>query len=132
LSEKDEISVRNRTKAVLDGTDPVMIVLNGRIKNVFKAMIEWNPSASDNIPSVIRAGLPLPLGGPKSDTSAKKAYRSAFLEAARREFVSKGFAFYAPQLAEASFLSSRIINLALVLHGELLDQLLEAEMLNRR
>lgn len=45
-------------------------------------------------------------------------FSSLFLPAATQEFEKRGFAFFAPELAQASLRVRKVINLSLLLHGE--------------
>merc|ERR1712150_106533 len=67
-------------------------------------------------------------GGGGGGEGLAVTYDSMFRDAARAEFVSKGFAFYAVELADASLTANRIMNLVLDLYGaDILDGLVLRE-----
>lgn len=112
-------TIQGRTLAVLRAEDPVLQTLDNRVKDIFRNMVAWTPRTSQIAPIQMRSGRILSIEG-----EARISFDELFRAAARKEFATKGFAFYAEELTEACLQSSRIINHILDLYGApLLDQL---------
>lgn len=124
LTTDTEESIKNRTSAVLRGEDPVLKLLDNRMRSVFRSMMLWNPQ-TQVVPVRLKTGRTLTLssvtgGGQQqqgSSASEDYTYDALFQNAAKEEFRSKGFAFYATELAEVNLKSCRVINLVLDLYG---------------
>jgi len=123
LTNDAEDTIRNRTIATLRGEEPVIKLLDNRMRQIFHNMILFNPSTEKQVPTCLRTGRMLSIS---TDEAKNKidSFDTLFKQAAKREFVSKGFAFYANELAEASLLSCRTINLIVSVYGSsVLDKL---------
>lgn len=117
-------SLHNRTKATLKGEDPVIKLLDNRMRKIFRELLVTNPTNHQQVPTSIRSGRALSLNRNlmEESRSSDASFNSLFKKAAKQEFISKGFSFYSDELAKTSLLACRTINLILSIHGE---QLLE-------
>jgi len=138
FSSNSEEILRSRTVAVMRMEDPVIKLLDNRMRNVFRDMMMFHPSsqmASDahrQVPTSIRTGRKLFFLGPVSGLTRSEEERkqngstgegtfgAAFKKYAKDEFSKRGFSFYATELADASLTASRIINLSLNVYGSLI------------
>ncbi len=139
--DRDSIeSLQSRTKSTLKGEDPVIQLLDNRMRDVFR-MLVMNPlnETPQQVPTSLKTGRNFNsfLNGRRrqgrqqqqpvpTSTSALKSndtFDSIFKKRAKQEFIKKGFAFYSNELAEASLLASRTINLVLGIHFQVIEKL---------
>ena len=113
LPSSSEESLLNRSKATLNGEDPVIKLLDNRMRDIFRLLVISNPQKRQQAPSSLRTGRSLSTGEAPNNESND----SLFKEAAKQEFTVNGFAFYSNELAEASLLASRTINLVIATCG---------------
>ena len=117
-----EECIRSRTVATMRGDDPVIQLLDNRMRNIFREMMVLNPSSLQQVPDSIRSGRAmLSTGG----NSVQGVYGDAYLKASKEEFVKKGFSFYADELAESTLVGHRIMNLTLHVHGPWVDRMMK-------
>jgi hypothetical protein len=120
LPPSAEETIMSRTRATLRGEDPVIKLLDNRMREIFRQMMVCNPQTLEQVPTMLRTGRALSIhnnSGSSSSNQNVTTYGSVFTKAAKKEFTSKGFALYANELAEASLLASRIINLSMSVYG---------------
>jgi len=117
-----EGSIRSRTVATMRGDDPVIQLLDNRMRNIFREMMVLNPSSRQQVPDSIRTGRIMSSAG---GNSVQGVYGDAFLRASKEEFVKKGFSFYADELAESTLAGHRIMNLASYIHGSWVDKMVK-------
>ena len=117
LSSDAEARLKNQTTSVLRAEDPVIRLLDGRMKEVFSSIMTWKPSsASVEMQSGRAQGSP----SRSTDTSAR-----AFLMAAKSAFCQRGLSFYASDLANVSYVAKKVADLAWKVYGEpLLDKII--------
>jgi hypothetical protein len=140
ISNDSEKSLLNRTKATLRGEDPVIKLLDNRMRGIFRMLVVSNPQTRQQVPTSIKTGRNLSFsksgggvgvgvrgGEHLSSANGDMTFNFLFKQAAKQEFISKGFGFYSNELAEASLLACRTINLVLYLYG---SQLLEKIFFN--
>ena len=116
-------SLRSRITLVLEGNDPVLKLLDNRMRTIFRTimMLENKKTTQTTIPDKIKAGR-IPS---TTMEGTSKSPHVPFIAAARSEFVKAGFAFYATELASVSFQASKVIHLILQIHGSsLIEKLL--------
>ena len=120
--------IQSRSTAVLRGEDPVLKLLDNRMRWIFCDMMTWSPQQqTQQIPIQLKTGRILSLSQKNNASGEKRTtYSNLFKSAAKNAFASKGFAFYAEELADANLFANRIINMVLTLHG---DSLLESLVL---
>jgi hypothetical protein len=107
-----EMALRNRTGCVLRGEDPVICLLDSRMKQVFTELMNWKPSAAD---VTMQSGR----------SAAQKPGLDAFHKAAKQAFCKRGLSFYASDLASVSHLAKQIADLAWRVYGDcLLDEMI--------
>ena len=111
------------TPAVMTGKDPAIKLLGSRLRHVIIEMMEWVPVDSERVPPHMTIGGPLkmiPTFGSSGSSASNSGvtFSSLFLSAATEAFEKRGFAFFAPELAQASLRVRKVINLSLLLHGE--------------
>ena len=121
-------SLRNRVGVVLRGQDPVLKLLDGRMKECFCQLAlrsdKQRVSSSDTqqqqqqqLPATLKTGHGSVADG-NSKISSDKA--DPFLQEANRLFCNRGLASYAVDLAAAAKLGIRVIDLAWTLYGDVL------------
>ena len=125
LPKSSEETLRSRCAATMRGEDPVIKLLDGRMRVVFRELMVFNPPPSQRgVPTSLRTGLGRNSPPPSDATRGGETFSGAFKKAAKAEFVRRGFSFYAEELAETSLMALRIIQLALHVHGPTIDELL--------
>ena len=131
LTIEEEQVLKSRTPKVMQGTDPVLKLLDNRMRGVFCELMEWSPEHSQTIPVHMSTGTgrrmvasQQTLSSSGSETN-QTSISNLFLAEAKRRFRSKGFAFYAAELSEISLKAVKVINLAFVVYGkELLEPIM--------
>ena len=107
--------IRSRTAATMKGEDPVLKVLDTRMKDIFREMMLFHPQTHQQVPVSIRTGRNLTF-----QTSSRTTYGTVFKKSAREEFIKKGFSVYADELAEVCLTASRVMNLSMQVYGSVL------------
>jgi hypothetical protein len=109
----------HRTRNILKTEDPVIQLLDGRMKESFRELVTQIPSES---------ALPFQMYTGASANSQARNHpddKVQFSEKARALFISRGLTFYASDLSSAARTASRVIDLALRLYGaDLIDQMI--------
>lgn len=103
----------------MKGDDPVIKLLDNRMRLVFCEMVSWVPENNDRVPIRMSTGRPLSLQA-SGEGQPSKTVSSLFLATAKHKFTQRGFAFYAAELAEASLVATKVINLCFKVYGEAL------------
>jgi hypothetical protein len=112
LKTNAETALRNRTSSVLRGEDPVICLLDSRMKQVFTELLDWKPSAAD---VTMQSGR----------RATQKPGCNAFHEAAKKAFCKRGLSFCASDLASVSHLTKKVADLAWTVYGDcLLDEMI--------
>ncbi len=126
LPETCEEQIRNRCQATMRGTDPVIMLLDNRMRDIFREMIAFHPQ-QQMAPSTIRTGI---AGGTQrfalrsNDEDGSSSFRSLLKKEAKGKFMKRGFSFYAEKLADTVVVARGIANLALYVHGTVVDEAL--------
>ena len=124
LTAEEEQILKSRTPKVMRGDDPVVKLLDNRMRVVFCELMEWSPDHSQSIPAHMSTGRRMVATQPKSSSSSSgsksnpTSIGNLFLTEAKRRFMTKGFAFYAAELSEISLKAVKVINLAFVVYGK--------------
>lgn len=124
-------SLRNRVTVTLRGEDPVLTLLNGRMKECFAELVvklrEPAATSANVVPAALKSGRPMAVDGVAVPVERPS---DPFLIDAKQLFYSRGLAFYASDLAQAAKQAAQVIALAFDLYGEvLLDRIiLEADI----
>jgi hypothetical protein len=105
----------------------VIKLLDNRMRGIFRSLMVTNPRTHQQVPTSLKTGRSLSLDRHIASISNEGRFDALFKEAAKKEFVTKGFAFYSNELAEASLLACRAINLNLSIFGR---QVLEPLFIN--
>jgi hypothetical protein len=113
LDDSEQQVLKGRTRSVLRGDDPVIQLLDNRMKELFVAIAS---SEELHFPVNARAGLQaLP-------THTKEA---PFLRRARQKFQDRGLGFYSLDLAHGAQLATKVADLAWTLYAdEFLDKII--------
>ena len=122
IDSAKEDSLRTRTVATMRGDDPVIQLLDNRMKNIFREMMVMDTTSRQQVPDSIRSGRAMPTSKGKS---IHGTYGDNYLKASKEEFVKKGFSFYADELAESTLMAHRIVNLALYVQGSWVDKMMK-------
>jgi len=116
-------TLKSRTKATMRGEDPVIKLLDNRMREVFRDMISWHPQmaqATSRIPAQMKAGRSLPgVCASTSESSSGNIFRTQFLDEAQRKFTSKGFSMYASDLSQSCLMATKVIHLMCLLFGDM-------------
>jgi hypothetical protein len=104
LSPDAEGRLKNQTTSVLRAEDPVIRLLDTRMKEVFSTLVKWKPSSAS---VEMRSGRGMDSPRRPLDTSAR-----AFLVAAKSAFCQRGLSFYASDLANVSYLAKKVADVA--------------------
>ena len=131
LGAQEEQVLKSRTPKVMKGEDPVVKLLDNRMRVIFCELMEWTPENSQTIPNQMSTGRRMASQPSSSSGSAPVASTSTsisdlFLAEAKRRFMTRGFAFYSRELADACLKATKVINLAFIVYGK---DLMEPTML---
>ena len=129
LTVEEEQVLKSRTPKVMAGEDPVVKLLDNRMRLVFCELMEWSPEHSRTIPVHMSTGRRMVASQARPSSSGSESNPTStsnlFLAEAKRRFMTKGFAFYAAELSEISLKAVKVINLAFVVYGkDLLEPIL--------
>lgn len=120
-NEDDEQILVARAKATLKGGDPVIQLLDNRMRDVFRMLVIQNSQqvVGQQMPLTMRSGRSISTsrGTSASSNGNDSSFDTMFKKVARQEFVKRGFAFYSDDLAEASLLAYKTIQLILNVYG---------------
>jgi hypothetical protein len=125
------LSLRDRVTVTLRGEDPVLKLLNGRMKECFAKLVvklrEPAAASANVVPATLKSGRPMVVDGPAAPGERPS---DPFLIEAKQLFCSRGLAFYASDLAQAAKQAAQVSDLAWKLYGEVfLDRIiLEADI----
>jgi len=115
-------TLTSRTKATMRGEDPVIKLLDNRMKEVFRGMVVWNPqtaqATTNHIPVQMKTGRSI-LGVIGENSGGSDVFRTQFLKEAQREFTRKGFSIYASDLSQTCLMATKVIHLMCLLYGEI-------------
>ena len=116
LGQPEIEGLLHRTKNVLKAEDPVIQLLDGRMKECFRELVVQAPSEA-TLPVHMQAGA----AAARSNVHVAPIEKESFLKKAAALFKSRGLAFYASDLSNAALFASKVIELALKLYGDLVD-----------
>mmetsp|Transcript_7311 Transcript_7311/g.13121 ORF Transcript_7311/g.13121 Transcript_7311/m.13121 type:complete len:564 (-) Transcript_7311:112-1803(-) len=125
--EADEESLNSRTSAVLRGEDPVIQLLDSRMRGIFRTMTMWDPSSVVALHRTMVTGRSLGSLGRQNESGqgGTALFQTEFQAAAKGEFSKKGFSLYATDLAHACLMATKAINLTCLLYGSVfMDKLI--------
>lgn len=118
-----KMNIKKKVTATMRGTDPVIKLLDNRMRNIFREMIVTDlrtVSQKQQAPTSMKSGVM------NSATSSNQedidSYRVSYKDRCKNEFVKGGFSFYAEELAEAVLMSHEIMQLTFDVHGTWLDR----------
>jgi len=128
LIPSTERSLRNCVGAVLRGFDPVLKLLDNRVKQLMRNLCKWQPSASVPIP--MQTGRSVIKGDEGQSTAI--GTKDLFLADAMKEASKSGFSFFGDKLVEAGNLAFRIADTSINSYGDaILDRLVVDAALGR-
>lgn len=110
LSEEAESQLKSRTTSVLRAEDPVIRLLDSRMREVFSSLMKWTPSSAN---VEMRSGR---NDSPRASDAAGKA----FLATAKSALCQRGLSFYASDLANVGYLAKKVADLAWKVYGDAL------------
>lgn len=119
-NKTDQQALINRVKATLKGEDPVIRLLDNRMRDIFRTLVTTNPQLNQQVPTTLKSGrgsVCTTTPSRRNSDSNELSLDVLFKRVAREEFVIKGFAFYSNDLAEASLLAHKTIKLILNAYG---------------
>jgi hypothetical protein len=123
LGAEEEQVLKSRTPKVMKGEDPVVKLLDNRMRIIFCELMEWTPEHSQTIPNQMSTGRrmtsqPSSSSGPAPVVSTSTCISDLFLAEAKRRFMTRGFAFYSKELSEVCLKATKVINLAFLVYGK--------------
>ncbi|KAL7554655.1 hypothetical protein ACHAWF_018155 [Thalassiosira exigua] len=124
LAEKDltmdeNAALKNHTLAVIRGEDPVLKLLDNRVRSFFRFACRWRPDSSNTgavAPSKMKTGRPMFSTG--DSASVPQSTKGEFMKAARRETSRLGFSHFGHDLVEAAHDARLIATLLCVNYGK--------------
>ena len=129
LNEDESSTLRNRALAVLNGDDPVLKLLDNRVRSFFRFACKWKPDNScTTVPLEMKTGRSVLKEGDTA-TAAIPSTKQEFILAAEKEVLRLGFAYFGSDLIKAGNQARGIIALACKNYGrDILNRLLVADM----
>jgi hypothetical protein len=118
IEEDTLLGLKNRVFAVLRGDDPVLQLLNNRIKDAMREVLvsQQDKTSNDNVitPMQMRTGHGSEALQAVSEVTDSNIGRSS----SEKLFCHRGFAFFASELMHATKLAGRVIDLAIKLYWD--------------
>jgi len=129
LNEDESSTLRNRALAVLNGDDPVLKLLDNRVRSFFRFVCKWKPDNScTTVPLEMKTGRSVLKEGDTAP-AAIPSTKQEFILAAEKEVLRLGFAYFGSDLIKAGNQARGIIALACKNYGrDILNRLLVADM----
>ena len=129
LNEDESSTLRNRALAVLNGDDPVLKLLDNRVRSFFRFACKWKSDNScTTVPLEMKTGRSVLKEGDTA-TAAIPSTKQEFILAAEKEVLRLGFAYFGSDLIKAGNQARGIIALACKNYGrDILNRLLVADM----
>jgi hypothetical protein len=131
LSEEECSTLKNHALAVLRGNDPVLKLLDNRIRSYFRYACRWTPDNKSGIsaPIEMKTGRKVVKGDDNFARGGVASSKTEFSLAANKEAKRLGFAFVSSDLMEAGNKARLIISLVCSNYDrEILGRLLMAEL----
>ena len=123
LPPSAEKSLRNCVGAVLRGFDPVLKLLDNRVKQLMRNLCKWQPSTSVPIP--MQTGRSMLQGEEGQSTARSNCTKELFIADAMKEASKSGFSLFSDKLVEAGDLAFRVVETSINSYGDaILDRLL--------
>ena len=123
LPPSAEKSLRNCVGAVLRGFDPVLKLLDNRVKQFMRNLCKWLPSTSVPIP--MQTGRSMLQGEGGQSTARGTCTKELFVADAMKEASKSGFSLFSDKLVEAGDLAFRVVETSINSYGDaILDRLL--------
>ena len=128
LNEDESSTLKHRALVVLNGDDPVLKLLDNRVRSFFRFACKWKPDNScTTVPLEMKTGRSVLKEG--DTTTAIPSTKAGFLLAAEKEVLRLGFAYFGSDLIKAGNKAQGIIALACKNYGrDILDRLLVADV----
>lgn len=124
LTEVETEALRQQTKKVLRGEDPVIQLLDRRMQTIFSNLaadyIQQGEEGSTNVSVKMYSGR-------KEGVTFQTAAQTPFAMKAQKAFESQGLALFASNLAATAELASRVPALAYRLYGRQIADIIESE-----
>ncbi|KAL7513683.1 hypothetical protein ACHAXN_011016 [Cyclotella atomus] len=127
LDATETQGLKNHVLAVLHGDDPVLKLLDNRVRTYFSFACKWKPSGIFN-PVEMKTGRSLLEVKTGIKNNGIPSTKEEFQTAARREASRLGFSFFQGDLVDAGDVSRRIVGLACSIYGrDVLDRFLSVQ-----
>jgi hypothetical protein len=132
LTDEECLTLKNHALAVLRGNDPVLKLLDNRIRSYFRYACRWTPDAKSlgelSAPVEMKTGRNLIKGDVEFAARGVASFKAEFSLAASKEAKRLGFAFVGSDLIEAGNKARLIISLVCSNYDrDILGRLLTAE-----
>lgn len=115
-------TLRGQTQAVLRGEDPVLRLLDDRMKKLFVALAKYWIHGLSGAPLAMQTGQSITGSMP---TPTGSIAETSFIRFARQEVCKAGLAFYSHDLAQAAQSALKVPDLAYQIYShEFLDQMI--------
>ncbi|OEU10005.1 hypothetical protein FRACYDRAFT_263918 [Fragilariopsis cylindrus CCMP1102] len=134
ITEDEIATLRGQTRNVLRGQDPVIQLMNNRMKSIFLELALKNTndsSAAATIPHKIQSGRQKRINednlteNDDEEEEDKVTDHPIFVQNAEKVFCSRGLAFFAKDLARATLLSVKIPQLACNLYDKMILDIIQ-------
>mmetsp|Transcript_3065 Transcript_3065/g.4820 ORF Transcript_3065/g.4820 Transcript_3065/m.4820 type:complete len:139 (-) Transcript_3065:177-593(-) len=112
--------LRNHAAAVIRGEDPVLKLLDLRVKLFFRSMCkQYMMKPSPNFPAAMKTGRSKNPSETLRDDALmqNQIWRDEFIDSAKREASRQGFSYFSGSLAAASRLAGKVLELMWTVHG---------------
>lgn len=128
-------SLKNHALAVLQGNDPVLKLLDNRVRSFFSFACKWKPNSVSSTgnstppPMEMKTGQSILKGEGGIENNRIPSTKKEFNLAAQKEATRLGFAFFKSELIDAGDASRRTISLACDINGrDVLDRFLSVQL----
>jgi hypothetical protein len=123
--------LKNHVLAVLQGNDPVLKLLDNRVRSFFSFACKWKSGSNGPLTTAqpsMKAGQSILKGDETGiQNNGIPSTKIEFSLAAQKEATRLGFAFFKSELVDAGDTSRRIISLACRIYGDLLNRFLSVQ-----
>ena len=116
LDKVQKETLHRSTYSILNGSDPVFMLMDKRMKSLFQFVAEFNPNQSvSQIPTEMNSGLKTSLLKQFKKTDQHK---DRFMTTIGKESSKLGFSFVQDMILQAAYEAHRVVSHCLDLYGD--------------